>query len=71
MPAERNRQGDPILDVDHIRDLGLGGDDHPRNMVALCPNCHACKTRGERAPQWRKELVLIAAAADSAARGEG
>jgi 5-methylcytosine-specific restriction protein A len=63
MPAELNRRGEPILDVDHIKDLGLGGEDHPRNMIALCPNCHACKTRGGKVSQWRRELTMIATVA--------
>lgn len=68
MPSERNRRGEPILDVDHVLDLALGGEDHPRNMVALCPNCHACKTRGAEAARWRRELARVAVAADAAAR---
>jgi 5-methylcytosine-specific restriction protein A len=67
MPAESNRRGEPILDVDHIKDLALGGDDHPRNMAALCPNCHACKTRGANAARWRRELLRVVAVADAAA----
>lgn len=63
MPAELNRQGNPILDVDHIKDLALGGLDHPENMVALCPNCHASKTRTSRTAKWRQELSKIAVAA--------
>jgi 5-methylcytosine-specific restriction protein A len=63
MPAELNRRGEPILDVDHIMDLALGGDDHPINMVALCPNCHACKTRGADARRWRSELAKAVRAA--------
>lgn len=52
--------GAPILEIDHIHDLALGGDDDPLQMIALCPNCHATKTRGTR----RGELkpVLLAAA---------
>lgn len=60
MPAETGRRGQPILDVDHIEDLARGGEDHPRNMVALCPNCHACKTRGRNAARWRRELTRAA-----------
>jgi 5-methylcytosine-specific restriction protein A len=56
MPAELNRRGEPILDVDHIKDLALGGSDHPLNMAAICPNCHASKTRGRNAAQWRTAL---------------
>ena len=40
--------GDPVLEVDHIHDLALGGPDDPAQMIALCPNCHAVKTRGGR-----------------------
>jgi 5-methylcytosine-specific restriction enzyme A len=60
MPAEPGRRGQPILDVDHIHDLAKGGEDHPCNMVALCPNCHACKTRGRNVARWRQELTRAA-----------
>jgi 5-methylcytosine-specific restriction enzyme A len=60
MPAETGRRCQPILDVDHIQDLAKGGEDHPRNMVALCPNCHACKTRGRNPARWRQELTQAA-----------
>jgi 5-methylcytosine-specific restriction protein A len=60
MPGEPNRQGEAILDVDHVQDLAKGGEDHPRNMVALCPNCHAVKTRGANVRYWRKELARVA-----------
>jgi 5-methylcytosine-specific restriction protein A len=69
MPAELTRRGQPILDVDHIRDLAKGGEDHPRNMVALCPNCHACKTRGGNAARWRRELTQVARTAHDRAIG--
>ncbi|WP_395297272.1 HNH endonuclease [Kitasatospora hibisci] len=36
----------PIVEVDHVHGLKDGGPDHPVNMVVLCPNCHAVKTRG-------------------------
>src|SRR5690606_13239235 len=45
-PTELTSTGMPILEVDHVRDLSLGGSDVPENMIALCPNCHALKTRG-------------------------
>jgi 5-methylcytosine-specific restriction protein A len=69
MPAELTRRGQPILDVDHIQDLAKGGDDHPRNMVALCPNCHACKTRGRNAAHWRRDLMQVARSAHDRAVG--
>ena len=43
---DRTDNGDAILEVDHIHDLALGGPDDPSQMIALCPNCHAIKTRG-------------------------
>lgn len=71
MPAEPNRKGEPILDVDHVKDLALGGDDHPLNMVALCPNCHAIKTRGANAGKYRRELLKAAKAAHDAVLAVG
>jgi len=32
--------GQPYLEVHHIRRLSDGGPDHPRWVVAICPNCH-------------------------------
>lgn len=63
MPPGLNRKDEPILDVDHIVELSQGGADHPLNMVALCPNCHAAKTRGKDAKRWEKELRRTAQAA--------
>jgi 5-methylcytosine-specific restriction protein A len=68
MPSELNRRGEPILDVDHVQDLARGGEDHPRNMVALCPNCHAVKTRGANQAQWRRSLRVQAQTAHAAMR---
>lgn len=52
--------GDPILEIDHIHDLALGGPDDPVQMVALCPNCHAIKTRGRTREELRQVLLVIA-----------
>lgn len=48
-------QGQPFLEVHHLRTLADGGSDRVSNAVALCPNCHrrlhfgedaeVCKTR--------------------------
>jgi 5-methylcytosine-specific restriction protein A len=57
---DRTRTGDPILEIDHVRDLALGGPDDPAQMVALCPNCHAVKTRGRSGEQLRVELLEVA-----------
>ena len=37
----------PEFEVDHILALHLGGKDEFSNLAALCPNCHAIKTRCE------------------------
>lgn len=52
--------GAPILEIDHIHDLALGGDDNPVQMIALCPNCHAAKTRGRSREQLRAVLFATA-----------
>ena len=52
--------GAPILEIDHIHDLALGGPDDPAQMVALCPNCHAIKTRGRSRDQLRTLLFVTA-----------
>jgi len=57
MPSGTTRAGHPYLDVDHAMDLALGGNDDPANAVALCPNCHAVKTRGPDFVSLRKQYV--------------
>jgi 5-methylcytosine-specific restriction enzyme A len=52
--------GVPILEVDHVRDLAKGGPDRPVQMIALCPNCHATKTRGRTRQQLQQELFTVA-----------
>lgn len=34
------RNGILFLEVHHIYPISDGGADHPRNVAALCPNCH-------------------------------
>ncbi len=52
--------GDAILEVDHIHELAQGGPDDPAQMIALCPNCHAIKTRGRTREQLREALLITA-----------
>ena len=64
--------GAPILEVDHIQDLGLGGEDAPAQMIALCPNCHQVKTRGSTREQLRGVLFATAKLRhDHLARADG
>jgi 5-methylcytosine-specific restriction protein A len=53
-------RGEPILEIDHVQDLALGGPDHPAQMIALCPNCHATKTRGRTREELRPILLQAA-----------
>ncbi len=40
-PAPFNRpNGEPFLEVHHVKHLEDDGDDKTENAVALCPNCH-------------------------------
>ncbi|MFZ3494756.1 HNH endonuclease [Streptomyces sp. 5.8] len=54
-PDDLTDTGSPLLDVDHIEELGAGGEDSPANMITLCPNCHRLKTFGRT----RHELIPI------------
>ncbi|MFJ5609190.1 HNH endonuclease [Streptomyces sp. NPDC093221] len=56
-PADTTPSGAAIVEIDHVVDLQLGGRDHPGNMVALCPNCHAVKTRGRGREKLRAVLA--------------
>lgn len=60
MPCDVRPDGEAILDVDHVQDLALEGKDESWNMVALCPNCHASKTRGKDKETLRRQLAKIA-----------
>lgn len=59
-PDDVNDQGKPIVHVDHILELGDSGPDDPRNMITLCPNCHAIKTLGRSRSHLSTELAEIA-----------
>lgn len=41
--------GEPFLEVHHVRQLADGGSDAVSNAVALCPNCHRELHYGENA----------------------
>ena len=38
-PFER-KEGEPFLEVHHVKHLSEGGSDTKENAVGLCPNCH-------------------------------
>ena len=70
-PTERTTAGEPILQVDHVHDLGKGGEDLPWNMIALCPNCHALKTYGANREKLGRVLRQTARRRHDDALGEG
>ncbi len=55
-PGDTKPNGDAILEVDHLDDRALGGSDHPTDMIALCPNCHAAKTYGLNRASLKRHL---------------
>jgi 5-methylcytosine-specific restriction protein A len=55
-----NDLGEPVLEVDHLDRIVDGGRDHPTQMIALCPNCHAVKTRGRSRHQLYSTLRHVA-----------
>ncbi|MFE7097592.1 HNH endonuclease [Streptomyces erythrochromogenes] len=59
-PAERTDAGAAILEVDHVNPLARGGADTPESMIALCPNCHALKTRGRNRKRLQSVLLKTA-----------
>ncbi|MEU3503386.1 HNH endonuclease signature motif containing protein [Streptomyces hundungensis] len=60
--SARSRNGSYLLEVDHVDDHARGGEDLPRAMIALCPNCHALKTRGTVTEEFRALLRTTALA---------
>lgn len=67
---ELTAAGEPVLDVDHVQDLALDGEDNPGNMIAVCPNCHATKTRGGNAEELREVFRETAKARHDAAMAQ-
>ncbi|GHD46242.1 HNH endonuclease signature motif containing protein [Streptomyces galbus] len=59
-PQERTDSDQPLLEVDHVVGLARTGQDTPDVMIALCPNCHALKTRGKNRAQLQASLARVA-----------
>jgi 5-methylcytosine-specific restriction protein A len=52
--------GQPYLEVHHIRRLSDGGPDHPQWVVAICPNCHRRVHYAEDAVRYNAHLSQVA-----------
>jgi 5-methylcytosine-specific restriction protein A len=48
--------GEPYLEPHHIRRLSDGGPDHPRWVIALCPNCHRRVHHAHDASDYNEQL---------------
>ncbi|WP_406731129.1 HNH endonuclease [Streptomyces sp. NBC_01794] len=59
-PSDLTDHGQAILEVDHVERIAGGGRDHPVQMVALCPNCHAMKERGAHRAALQSVLLHVA-----------
>jgi 5-methylcytosine-specific restriction enzyme A len=61
IPAPFNMpDGQPYLEVHHIRRLSDGGPDHPRWVIAICPNCHRRAHYAEDAVTYNAHLRQVA-----------
>lgn len=50
-------EGEPWLEVHHVRPLAEGGPDQVDNAAALCPNCHRRLHYGSDRKAYRKALI--------------
>lgn len=57
-PAPFDREnGEPFLEVHHVRPLGEGGPDTVDNAIACCPNCHRRLHYGCDRSHLRREII--------------
>jgi len=49
--------GEPFLEVHHMRRRSDGGADHPKNVIALCPNCHRWVHYGQDGEEFNQKLI--------------
>ncbi|OSZ64791.1 HNH endonuclease signature motif containing protein [Hydrogenophaga sp. IBVHS2] len=52
-------EGQPFLEVHHLRTLADGGSDRVSNAVALCPNCHRRLHFGEDAEACKARMYAL------------
>lgn len=56
-PFTRKRNGQPYLEPHHILRLADAGPDHPRWVIALCPNCHRRVHYGAEGDEYNEMLA--------------
>jgi hypothetical protein len=64
------RNGEPYLEIHHIRAFGDGGSDHPLNVAAVCPNCHSRVTHGKDADAHNTLIMQNVKAAEAKLQSE-
>lgn len=64
-PAPFSTKSGPYLECHHVHRLADGGPDHPRNVVALCPNCHRRAHYAQDAVAFNKQLINVAEKVES------
>jgi hypothetical protein len=53
----RRSDGEPFLEVHHVRHLADGGPDTADNAIAICPNCHRELHHGVRREALRADVI--------------
>ena len=53
----RDEEGEPYLQVHHLRRLSDQGPDDPDNVMALCPNCHMRVHHGADGDEFNEKLI--------------
>jgi hypothetical protein len=64
------RNGEPYLEIHHIRSLADGGADHPLNVAAVCPNCHSHVTHGKDADDYNAVIAQNVKAVEAQLQSE-
>jgi len=55
-----DKNGEPFLEVHHLRRLSDGGPGRPENEIALCPNCHRQRHHGRDRDEFNQRLIETA-----------
>ena len=51
-----DKSGEPYLEVHHIEPRSSGGADEPKNVIAICANCHRRAHSGQNSSQFNEQL---------------
>jgi 5-methylcytosine-specific restriction protein A len=57
-PFVRDADGEPYLEVHHVKQLADGGSDTVSNAVGLCPTCHRELHHGREAETLKERLYV-------------